>query len=51
MAPRKTTPERPPKKSMESAAGKGLENPRSLKPKEVRSLAGRVLSEGKKPKR
>ena len=48
--PRKTTPERPPPKSMESVAGKGLHNPKSLKSSDVKSLAGRVLSEGNKRK-
>lgn len=48
--PAKTTPERPPTKAMESRAGHGLQDPRSLKPKDVRSLSGRVLSEGVKRK-
>ena len=50
MAKRPTTPERPPLPPMESMAGKALQAPRSLKPSEIKSLAGRVLSEGVKRK-
>ena len=48
---RKTTPERPPSKSELSMAGTGTENPKNLKPKQVKTLAARVLSEGNKRKK
>ena len=42
------TPIKPPSKIELSKAGEGLRNPRDLSRKEVQSLAGRVLREGKK---
>lgn len=46
MAPRKTTPEKPPSKRELSIAGKELGRPSASKAD--KSLAGRVLSEGVK---
>lgn len=51
MTTRKTTPEKPPKAGMLSAAGKGTQNPESLTPAQQRSIDARVLSEGNKRKR
>jgi hypothetical protein len=44
---RKSTPEKPPSKKLLKTAGKTLAKPNASK--SVKSLAGRVLSEGKKP--
>jgi hypothetical protein len=42
MNARKTTPEKPPKPSMLSNAGKGTQNPKALTPTQQRSIDARV---------
>ena len=46
----KTTPEKPPSKPELSLAGKAVSKPASITKSEIRTLGGRVLSEGVKRK-
>lgn len=47
---RKTTPERPPTKAELSLAGKAVSKPSAVTKSQIRTLGGRVLSEGAKRK-
>lgn len=42
---KKTTPEGPPSKKEASLASKGLRDPEALTKEEIRTIAGRLLSE------